>query len=189
MIKMVIKCLVNIWFYKLFIWISKSDITLWPKSAKTENKIETGKFIFFLKSAILVTVKTSELEKKNQSWNENSGILQQLSIWIQRPAASCRVRLVFMTFHSLSPNEASAARQISTVQESKVMHSIQDSFLLNAHFHWCWSVSYSWLTKVMDHLSYWLFIVYFSSWQIGWQQDPFQLYIYSDAHQTELLSV
>ena len=83
-----------------------------------------------------------------------------------------------MTFHSLSPNEASAARQISTVQESKVMHSIQDSFLLNAHFHWCWSVSYSWLTKVMDHLSYWLFIVYFSSWQIGWQQDPFQLYIY-----------
>ena len=123
-------------------------------------------------------MKTSELEKKNQSWNENSGILQQLSIWIQRPAASCRVRLVFMTFHSLSPNEASAARQISTVQESKVMHSIQDSFLLNAHFHWCWSVSYSWLTKVMDHLSYWLFIVYFSSWQIGWQQDPFQLYIY-----------
>ena len=188
MIKMVIKCLVNIWFYKLFIWISKSDITLWPNSAKTENKIEIGKF-FFLKSAILVTVKTSELEKKNQSWNENSGILQQLSIWIQRPAASCRVRLVFMTFHSLSPNEASAARQISTVQESKVMHSIQDSFLLNAHFHWCWSVSYSWLTKVMDHLSYWLFIVYFSSWQIGWQQDPFQLYIYSDAHQTELLSV
>ena len=63
MIKMVIKCLVNIWFYKLFIWISKSDITLWPNSAKTENKIETGKF-FFLKSAILVTVKTSELEKK-----------------------------------------------------------------------------------------------------------------------------
>ena len=40
------------------------------------------------------------------------------------------------------------------------------------------SLSYSWLTKVMDHLSYWLFIVYFSSWQIGWQQDPFQLYIY-----------
>ena len=54
---------------------------------------------------------------------------------IKAAAATCRVRLVFMTFHSLSPNEASAARQISTVQESKVMHSIQDSFLLNAHFH------------------------------------------------------
>ena len=188
MIKMVIKCLVNIWFYKLFIWISKSDITLWPNSAKTENKIEIGKF-FFSEICHFSHSEDVWIRKKNQSWNENSGILQQLSIWIQRPAASCRVRLVFMTFHSLSPNEASAARQISTVQESKVMHSIQDSFLLNAHFHWCWSVSYSWLTKVMDHLSYWLFIVYFSSWQIGWQQDPFQLYIYSDAHQTELLSV
>lgn len=84
-----------------------------------------------------------------------------------------------MTFHSLSPNEASAARQISTVQESKVMHYSNTRFILaECPFTLMVSLSYSWLTKVMDHLSYWLFIVYFSSWQIGWQQDPFQLYIY-----------